>query len=288
MNIRIICDFNIDNSNYEILFKIFNSAIPAMFQELLSQAIQSNAETYKRELSKKLGTVLIWKNRKENQTIKISGLYGKETVILPMLQVQRKDTGKKISLTRLMLGIKEYRQIPNVHREVLAQLGASTTFRSGRNLLNSITGREFSLDTIHRTVQEVGEKVRAGFKVEASDEPVFAADGTGIPTVEGGKLGSELKVVSQFTPDGRVQPVGMGISKNKKKGEGSWSEALSALQDLPQEFQDSMTMITDGDSSIISTLRNMVSDRTNIFCCYRKSRRLTAITAIPTIRPYME
>jgi len=70
---------------------------------------------------------------------------------------------------------------------------------------------------------------------------------------------------------------GMGISKNKKKGEGSWSEALSALQDLPQEFQDSMTMITDGDSSIISTLRNMVSDRTKVLhqrCIWHLFREL--------------
>jgi len=152
MLIKIKVVFEMDNMLNLTPKEAFKAVKPEIFQELVSQAILSSGEEYKEKLSRVLGANLIWKSRHGNRRIHISDLTGK--ISLPLLQVQRKDTGEKIYLTRYILGLEPYRRIPRGCREIMAQLGASISCRAGARILNSLTGQKFSLSTIHQAVQD--------------------------------------------------------------------------------------------------------------------------------------
>jgi len=279
MDISINCIFDGSSSNFEKLAKTVNAAIPAIFQELLYQYILLHAEEYKERLSRELNTELIWKSRNENRTTKIKSLFGEQSIILPLLQVQRKDTGEKIYLTRYILGIEKFRRIPKVYREMLAKIGASLPYRGGVDSIELLTDSKVGLATIHRAVQEIGKEVRGDFKIEPADDLVLVADGTGIPTLESGKLGSEFKSVSQYTKDGRLLSVGMAVGPYKKTtGEGSWEEAFSAVREsLPADFAGTITLVTDGDPTIANAVRKLLPDGISLFlqrCIWHLFREL--------------
>ena len=108
----------------------FLKCLPSIFQSFAEQALYYFAEKYKQEgkLSKMLKGDVIWKSSKGNRKTKIFTIFG--IIKLPQLQVLIKQTGKKIYITRLLLGIEKYKLIPEYTKKIIALLAAMSPYRA--------------------------------------------------------------------------------------------------------------------------------------------------------------
>jgi len=87
------------------------------------------------------------------------------------------------------------------------------------------------------------------------------ADGTGVPTKNSGKRGSELKKVFQRKKDGKLHLIGMSIGKYKDKNGwlSAFSEIKEGLSSGLEKFKQ-FILSSDGDDAIIDTAREMSSE----------------------------
>ena len=242
------CTVNIDLDSCRLkdLSKIFLKVVCKLFEQFVRKAIYEFGDLYKRDgrLAKMLGcdnNDLIWKSKTGNKDTKILAPFG--WIKLPQMQVLNKKTGKKIFITRVLLGLKKYIRIAMFLKKRFGFIGAISSFRPAVKIIKLFTGVKTNIMTIWRSVKEFASKIK--FKIDPNETNVFEADGTGVPVPSEGKRGSEVKIFTQRKIDGGIRIAGIDIGGYK----GYWGKALGNLNKL-----DKAVLLTDGDKSIVDCL----------------------------------
>ncbi len=95
----------------------------------------------------------------------------------------------------------------------------------------------------------MGKRIKLSLAEDGINE--FEADGTGVPTKNRGKRGSELKVVFQRNKKGKLHLVGIAIGKYKDTA--NWLQAMGdAMKEGIRQF-GRLVLASDCDSSITET-----------------------------------
>jgi hypothetical protein len=184
--------------------------------------------------------------------------HGKLTQILTMLgklkirqlQVECKDCGARLFITRQLLGIEPRKIIIPETNKRFALIGALTTFRVSEKI-TSLFGLVINKMAIWRSVQDIGKTIE--FEVDKDETSDFEADGTGTPIVDIKKRGLEMKVIIQHKKDGRVRIAGLGIDHYDR----GWGKLFTPLLKTAQCFK-SILLVTDGDTSILKGIKTKI------------------------------
>lgn len=186
----------------------------------------------------------IWKTRNAKE-MKITTIFAE--LLLPQMQVECKRCGKKMFISRLLLGIEKYQKMSSLTKRILAFIGSLTTFRVSEKI-TGLFGVKFDRMKIWRSVQEVGKTIR--FDLDPDELPSGEADGTGIPIAGIKKRGQELKVFIQEKAGGGVRIAGLAIGKY---GSG-WDKLFAPLRESIMLFKEFL-LVTDGDTSILNGIK---------------------------------
>ena len=189
----------------------------------------------------------IWKTRHGKKT-KIHGFYC--WLELRQLQIQCKQCGAKMYITRKLLGMERMKRIaPEIYRK-LGLLGSLTTFRVAEKI-GCMFGWVVDKMTIWRAVQKTASEI--DFELDANELAQGEADGTGIGIKGIAKRGKELKVFVQYKKGGGVRVAGLDLGNYN----GSWNKlfenSIEAFKSFKQFF-----LLTDGDTAILDGLKDKV------------------------------
>lgn len=189
----------------------------------------------------------IWKTRHGKKT-KIHGFYS--WLELRQLQVQCKQCGSKMYITRKLLGMKPMKRIaPEIYRK-LGLLGALTSFRVAEKI-GSMFGWAVDKMTIWSAVQKTASEI--DFRLDSQELPRGEADGTGIGIKGIAKRGKELKVFVQYKKCGGVRIAGLDLGNYN----GSWDNLFQKSIDVFKGFRQFL-LLTDGDTAILDSLKDKV------------------------------
>lgn len=188
----------------------------------------------------------IWKTMNAKPTT-IMTIFGK--IVLGQMQIQCKECGHKMFITRKLLGICKYRKMSGTTERILAMIGSLTTFRVSEKLLGMFNIRLDKI-TVWRCVQRVGEKIK--FDLDLDEAPKGQADGTGIPIQGIKKRGKELKVFIQEKLDGGVRIAGLAIGNY----ESGWNKLFDPILETLKLFP-SFLLVTDGDTNILKGIKSL-------------------------------
>ena len=226
----------------------------AVFRQLLvyilTDFIKTTLETFAADIMKKdkkpfccekckNDMPFIWKT-KNAKPMKLMTIFAE--LILPQMQIQCKKCGKKMFITRLLLGVDRYQKMSTVTQKILALLGSLTTFRVSEKI-SAMFGVALNRMTVWRCVQKVGKTI--SFDLDPDELPIGQADGTGIPIMGIKKRGQELKVFIQKKVEGGVRIAGLAIGKY----DSGWDKLFAPLRKTIMSFENFL-LITDGDTSI--------------------------------------
>jgi len=230
--------------NFDEIIRLFQKVFLLIFGMYVHQILVAFAEDALRKchptfVCKKCGgTSFSWKTRHGKQT-SILTLFGR--VFYPELQIVCRCGSRQV-ISRQLLGVDRYARIPTQTIQKLGLVGALTTFRSARTIVNMF-GTMVSRMTIWRCVQRTGEKIV--FSVDPTASSIFEADGTGIPIQGVGKRGAELKVLLQQKKKGGCFVVGLSIGNYNS----CWNKVFQPIQKQLSSL-GSFLLLTDGDDSI--------------------------------------
>jgi hypothetical protein len=169
---------------------------------------------------------------------------------IPQLQVKIVDTGKRKVITRLLLGIGPRIIIPEITIKMIGLMGSLATYRVVRKIAGMFTNVGFSLMTILRCVRKTGDMIK--FNIDEKEKNELHADGTGLPILNSGKRGKELKILAQMKKNGQIQIAGMAIGKYN----GGWDKLFKPLIDSLKAFKE-IILITDGDDCILKGIKGI-------------------------------
>ena len=186
----------------------------------------------------------IWKT-KDAKPLKITTIFCE--LILAQMQVQCKDCGKKMFISRLLLGVEKYKKMSTITEKMLAFVGVLATFRVSEKILGMF-GVAFNRMKVWRCVQKVGKTI--SFDLDPKALPNGEADGTGIPIIGIKKRGMELKVFIQKKVGGGVRVAGLAIGKY----DSGWDKLFAPLRETIKSFK-SFLLVTDGDTSIFKGVK---------------------------------
>jgi hypothetical protein len=283
------------------LTAVFKQFLVMVFTDFVKTALEQFAEdSMKMEKKPFLCSCgndkhFIWKT-KYAKPMKITTIFAE--LILPQMQIQCKVCGKKMFISRPLLGIGKYQKMSLVTQRILAFIGCLTTFRVSEKILG-LFGLAINRMKIWRCVQNVGEGIC--FDIDPGQLPSGEADGTGIPVVGIKKRGQELKVFIQKKVGGGVRIAGLAIGKY----DSGWDKLFAPLRKGIMSFKQFL-LVTDGDTSIFKGVKclNVILQR----CLWHIPRQLKhclwsdgvkrksadwleimgKIYDISAIRPYME
>ncbi len=229
-------------------------ALTKLFQEFVTKVLLHYFEEYynKGKLAELLKVQKV-KRKLCNKPTKFKTLFG--DIWIPQIQVRViyfDGTEHQMSITRLLLGVSAKYQIPDFMKELMACISSLTTYRVGHNVIRTLTNFKCSLMSVWRSVQWYANTIKFELSTEGTNE--FEADGTGIPTKEGGKRGSELKVVFQKKKDGKLHLVGLAIGAYKEID--SWVSALSSSIEAGLKQFGEIVLASDGDQTIIEIVKS--------------------------------
>ena len=236
------------------LVKAFKNVIGQLFQIIVTEALLYFATRYKENgyLSEILGSSdIIWKSSKGYKLTTIHTIFGK--IKVPQIQIQDKQTGKKRYITRILLGIEPRKRIPKCTKEAWALTGALAPYRVATKIISIFSGFKPTLTNILRSVRSVGKEI--SFDVDPTESNIFEADGTGVPIVNTGKRGKELKILAQRKKMFGIRIAGINLD-NYKQG---WDKIFSPIKERIKALRE-VIIITDGDTSILKG----IGDRVNI------------------------
>jgi hypothetical protein len=166
------------------------------------------------------------------------------------LQIKCRCCGKKMFITRKLLGLEDRVITPPETRKQLALLGSLTTFRVAEKI-TGMFGLKLCRMSIWRSVQREAESMEFG--LDPDEKAEGEADGTGIPIKGIRKRGRELKVFIQKRVNGGVRLAGLAIGKY----ECDWDKLFKPI--LPDfVFFKQFLLVTDGDTSILKALGDKV------------------------------
>ena len=246
------------------LIKSFKNAIGQLFQTIVTEALLYFATKYKENgyLSELSGSSeIIWKSSKGFRLTTIHTIFGK--IKVPQLQIQDKQTGKKLYITRLLLGIEPRKRIPRCSKEVWALTGALAPYRVATKLvmpeadaprrISLFSGFRPTLMDILRSVRSVGKEF--SFDIDPTESNVFEADGTGVAILKTGKRGKELKILAQRKKTWGIRIASIHLDHYKR----GWDKIFSCIKEQIK-ILGNVIIVTDGDVSILKG----VGDKVNI------------------------
>lgn len=247
---RINYSVEVEKCNADYLTAVFKQLLVMVFTDFMKTALEQFAEDFmkmeKKPFSCSCGNNrnFIWKT-KDAKPMKITTIFA--DLILPQMQVQCKACGKKMFISRLLLGIGRYQKMSLVTEKILALIGALTTFRVSEKILGMF-GVAFNRMKVWRCVQKVGKTI--SFDLDPKQLPSGEADGTGIPIIGIKKRGQELKVFIQKKVGGGVRIAGLAIGKY----DAGWDELFAPLRETIMLFKRFL-LVTDGDTSIFNGVK---------------------------------
>ena len=231
-------------------FQIQSTILITIFQTVLCEF----AELYMKQKKKiftcercKNNIDFIWKTHQAKKT-SILTLFGK--IFLNQLQIQCKKCGKKMFITRTLLGIERQKQIPFQTIRQLGLMGALASYRVCEKICN-LFGWQLNKMTVWRSVQRLGKSLN--FTPNLNETNVFEADGTGIPIQGIKKRGKELKILVQRKKTGGVMIAGASIGNY----DSQWDKVFKPLIVILKKFKQ-IFLVTDGDTSILKSVKNKV------------------------------
>lgn len=255
INLDTKITIEIDNYNFKNITFAFLSSLCNLFEDFVSKILLYYFEKYYE--SGRLATILGVKSVKKKTTKKTTQfktIFG--TIKVPQIQVRVIDFNgfeHQMSITRTLLGVSEKFQIPDFMKEIIGWIGAVSSFRVGHNIIGVLTNLKCSLMSVWQSVQWSASNIKLELHKDGTNE--LSGDGTGVPTKEGGKRGSELKVVFQKKKNGKLHLVGLAIGMYKETK--NWYSALSpSLEAAIAKFKK-VILASDGDKTIINVAKSI-------------------------------
>lgn len=235
------------------------AAFAELFSQLLADFIQKVLQgfgDYALTLKKKPfacercgnAEAFTWKTRHGKPT-KIHAFY--RWVELQQLQVRCTRCGRKMSITRHLLGIEPRQRIPAAIYRKLGLLGSLTTYRVAEKI-----GRMFGWTVDKMTIWNAVQKTAAeiDFRLDGTELPQGEADGTGIGITGIAKRGKELKVFVQYKRSGGVRVAGLTLGPYN----GAWDALFKKSLEVFKQFRRPFLLTTDGDTSILDGVKAKV------------------------------
>ena len=260
INLAANLEIKVTGCNFRSITISFLSVLGGLFEQYLTAILLHYFEVFYQngDLAKMLGVQKV--NRKTvNVLTKFKTLFG--DIRVPQIQVRVlgfDGIERQMSITRKLLGVSPKFQIPDFMKELMGWIGSVSSFRVGHNIIGALTNFKCSLQSVWNSVGWYARKIKLGLSPEGTNE--FDADGTGIPTKEGGKRGSELKKVFQRKKNGQLHLVGISIGKYKETKD--WLCALSSpIKEGIKKF-GTLILASDADKTIINTTK-AVSEKTS-------------------------
>ena len=237
-----------ENCNFRVLTFLFLNSLRGLFEQFMTLTLlHYYEEYYKNGHLKTLLQIDNYGRKSTSKKTKFKTLFG--DIWLPQIEIRSKDKESKehqMSITRVLLGVDKGFQIPNFMKEILGFMSALCTYRSAHKILPLLTNFKISLMSVWASVQWYSQKIVLSLSENGINE--FEADGTGIPTHNSGKRGSEIKKVFQRKKDGKLQFIGIEIGKYKDSV--NWYSALSKPIEEGLKRFGKLILASDGDKSI--------------------------------------
>lgn len=258
ITIEFECQFNVNlqSSDFLSIMKAFLMLLPQLLNDFFQKVLVGFGE-YEMGLKQKSfdckccgnNTEFVWKTRHGKATKILTWLCW---IVLNQLQVQCKKCGSKLFITRMLLGMEPRKRVPEETRRKLALIGALTSYRVSEKI-GKMFGWAVDKMTIWKSVQAIGAKM--DFVLDPNGEAHGEADGTGIGITGIPKRGKELKVLVQYKKEGGIRVAGIDIGNYN----GSWEKLLKKSIDVIKGFKQPFLLLTDGDASIIESLKGKVT-----------------------------
>lgn len=258
MEIEVSSTISIDISqpNLEEIVKSFAVIFQRLFRDFSQQVLLAFADEFMNQEVKPFSCeccgnsrLFKWKTHhgKETSLLTVFGL-----LFLSQMQIQCKNCGHKMYITRKLLHVAPHRRIPLFTVRRLGLIGSLTTFRVAQKIVGMF-GVALDKMSIWRSVQKLGEEIRLG--LDPNEHAIGEADGTGIPIqgIAKGHRGKELKVLVQLKKNGGVLIAGLSIGKY----DGNWDKLFKPLIPVLKGFKKFL-LITDGDTNILKGLKGKV------------------------------
>ncbi len=246
---------NIENCNLQSITRIFLLSLGSIFEQFVRDILLHYYNEYydNGKLAKLLKVRSV--GRKSTSVLtQFKTLFG--IIRIPQIQVRVVSfNGEKrqMCITRILLGVHPRFQIPSFMKELLGWICSMSTFRVSHQIVSSLTNFKCSLMSMWHAVRWSAKQITLELSPYGTNE--FEADGTGIPTINSGKRGSELKKVFQKKINGKLHLVGIAIGKYKERK--SWHSALvKPLKTALIQFKK-LVLASDGDTTIINTAKSI-------------------------------
>jgi hypothetical protein len=250
-NISLNLNIEINSCKLKDIIEAFRKGMLNYFQDFVVQVLLHYAHYYIENgvLAKMINCKQVtWKTSKGNKKTKIMTIFG--IIKIPQLQVKIKDTGSRKVITRILLGIEPRKIIPEITNKALGLMGSLATYRVVKKIAGIFTNVNFSLMTILRCVRKTGEMIK--FDIDKKEKNEFDADGTGLPILNSGKRGKELKILAQRKKNGKIQVAGMAIGAYNSGWEKLFNPLIESLKTFKKIF-----LITDGDDCILKGIKGI-------------------------------
>lgn len=256
MQIQFACNIDIDIKSPELneINKNISIILKTIIQQFYQKIIIEFANHYMEDNAKPFSCSKCGNNHRFNWKTH----HGKSTFLLSVfgwlnllqLQIQCKDCGHKMYITRKLLGIEARKRIPIDTIRRLGLVGALTTFRVAKKIV-SLFGVRLDKMTIWKSVQKLSKEIN--FELEPDECATGEADGTGIPIRGIKKRGKEMKVFVQLKKKGGVRVAGLDIGNY----DSNWDKLFKPLIPSLKTFKKFL-LITDGDTNILKGLKGKV------------------------------
>lgn len=248
LNLKANIRVKVDNCKFVNITAEFLKALSSVFTQYVTQLLTVYFEQIRSsgELERMLNAQKVTL-KSMNRTTKFNTIFG--CIHVPQIQVRVYRAGspvQQVSITRMLLGVGYKCQIPDFMKELMGWIGSLCTYRVGHSILGALTNFKCSLFSAWASVQYAAQRIDLKLSDNGTNE--FEADGTGIPTLDSGKRGSELKKVFQRKLDGTLHLIGLSIGKYKDFQ--TWTSALCAgIHDGIEQF-GKIILASDGDKTI--------------------------------------
>lgn len=251
------CQFRVEINDCSIttILSAFCKLLPQILTDFIQKVLTGYGE-YVMALEKKPfccdecgnDREFIWKTRHGKET-RILTVF--QWVVLRQMQIQCKKCDHKMYLLRKLLGMEPMQRIPADTYRKLGLIGSLTTYRVAEKIV-TMFGWAIDKMTVWSAVQKTAEEI--DFKLDPKDKAIGEADGTGIGINGIKKRGKELKVLVQYKRGGGVRVAGVHIGSYN----GGWDKLFKNSMKALKGFK-SFLLITDGDTSILDSLKGKVS-----------------------------
>lgn len=251
------CQFRVvlEEGRLSSILAAFCKLLPVLLTDFIQKAVTGYGE-YAMGLERKPfccdqcgnDREMIWKTRHGKET-KILTIF--KWVTLHQLQVQCRKCGHKMYVLRKLLGMEPMQRIPSETYRKLGLMGSLTSYRVAEKI-GTLFGWAVDKMTVWKSVQKTGEEIE--FQLDPQEEASGEADGTGVPINGIKKRGKELKVFVQYKKGGGIRVAGVYIGNYN----GGWEKLFEKSLEVLKAFK-SFLLITDGDTSILDSLKGKVS-----------------------------